>query len=122
MNNTVLPITLTNGEKAGLTYFFRGLNVVFAKNPDFRETWNGLIAKGSTDVLDIITGLYIGYLCGQIVRKDGKCTLPAEVYALEEFTDLLPQEIPFIFKTWAALISPKKPTVSASRSSAKQGS
>ena len=108
MNNTYIDMVLMNGKEVKLTYYFRALEVVFSKHEDLKAAWLNAAVKGTNDSVDIVKGLYIGYLCGQVEQVGGICSLKEDVYTLEQFMELISQDIYFVHNTWSKFISPKK--------------
>ncbi len=110
MNNTFIDFVLSNGEEVKLTYYFRALDVVFSKEESdgLKEAWLNAAVKGTNHTMDVVKSLYVAYLCGQAEQIGGICSLRKDIYTLDQFMDLLSQDIHYIHQTFVQLIKPKK--------------
>lgn len=101
--NTTIEFEFFDGEKVELTLWFYALYQLKAKKKSLYERYNKIMVKmqkgtDAYDELDMITVLYVGYMCAD----------PEEAMSEEDFMYKCGADRNAVAEAFTALVSPKK--------------
>lgn len=100
-NNGNITLGLENGQEVELILNFSTLYKIRGLKKESYEKYNKIIIQGQKDVMDIVTILYMAYLCANINNLDA-CMNEME------FMDNLPYDPGMLSRKCNELIMPKK--------------
>lgn len=74
LKNTCIDFKFEDGDSVQLTLAFYAIYQLKAKNKQLYDKYNRIMTKGAEEELDMITILYVAYLCANINEIDSCMT------------------------------------------------